>query len=588
MHYKKELNIKIYNRVFKKSSLNQEKPKWQNSLLITTLAGFLVSGLVTYFVNEHTREKAFCIQEIKGFNINNFSFKDISLLNKECKPYIKEFELFEDIIFSKSTNKTSIRNFSQIINELHDQGKISKEEILNFSDIYLNKMIKNDKYKFSKQVKSIEKDNKRKLDHFIHNYLFFKKDISSNISSTEEIENYVYITRYFTFFKNFYKESILKKGNTTYYLPFPGDNRSNYIHRSIDFFSLNKITFFEPTNQYKYFEKNYKKIPFSILQKIKTNNIEIQRILDFDKFLKNKDIDSISRAIVIELDSTYIKDEKMLSKIDILDEMSYRKYIFKLFMYKLSSSEISNKEKVSILNTIIRKTKVPREYLFNYNAFYNDLFQTFYQFSNDNELLTSFFLKYIDNRQLNERILRIISFNEHVEILNHIYNTSYDEEYKQEVYSFLIHMLNKNTLKKDVNISKLRDLKKTIFTIYDNLSTKNDIALYASNSLNINHELYPKMTEYFLEKLDQTSDNYLNLLEKKSNAGKTYYKSLLLRQISSLNNEKLSTNALVIKFKLLVKLNMNQEQLNKEFYKLRKIKNLPNSTIDKIENILNQ
>lgn len=531
------------------------KRKLSDNFFLVTITSILVAWLTTYFTTEHNRNKSFCIQEIKDFNIKEFSYKDISILNKECSSYVKEYSLYEDILYSKNTKNSTITNFASIINELYAHKKITKDTILNFSDIYLNGILGNDEYKYKNYIEST-KYNKREIDYFISNYLLFKANLDYEITEYIEIVNFYNISQVFSNYIHLFNKKEFKSN------VFPSLTFDKATYKEIDMediYSIKRINFFESNNNYKLYKLFKEKIPYKDLIKHTKNISNTSVLIKLFKAINNENVETITDIVSEPLNNLFNTKKVKLNDIPEFQYATYffnSIYQFKLLMNILSDSKIDIKKKKLILTNLIKNSKLPKKYFFETGTFYNEIFETIYQFSYDNDLLTNLYFEYIKDIRLRNDTLRIISFNENYHLLYKLFKHTSDERYKKEIYEFLVNIFKKETLKE--NSFEKRDLKEIIYEIFETTKDKSILTEYAFLSLKIDSSIYPEIIDYFLKFMNENSKLLINTIENRY-LDKHYGKDLLFETILNLNNKSLLNTSL--KFELLNKIKPNSKLL---------------------------
>lgn len=174
-----------------KSKLSKKAKTILNSVLITSLVSGLGASLLIYILTISNNQKNWCRQEIKSFDYNNYTKKELSMLIQECKDGIKTYGLLEDTLY----NSNDTQKFSSIINELYVNGKIDNDFITSFSDEPLIKKINNPNYNFSNRNLYL-KNNLPELNKQIEKYLTFTKEILFKSYTNEQQAMYysVFIT----------------------------------------------------------------------------------------------------------------------------------------------------------------------------------------------------------------------------------------------------------------------------------------------------------------------------------------------------------------------------------------------------------
>lgn len=523
-----------------------------NNLLIVTLISIVTSLSATYFITENNRNKSFCIKEIRDFNIKDFSYKDISILNKECKPYIEEYNLYEDILYSKDNTDKTIIKFSNIINELYAQEKIDKETILNFSDLFFIKIYTNQNFKFKTSIKKKDnKYNKRSIDFFINRYLLFKSSQDYKIKELIELKNYFNLSQYFSFFKTVFTDEY------QYYVPslkvpkyFNENEKNMYSERSINFFKI--------TKSYNLYNILSKKIDHNSLLNFDKELLSENALIKLGIALKNKNNHNIINIIskpLNDLNNMINKKDTQLTTGEYLTYFHDYVYIFKLLMFKLSDYKIDNKEE--LIEGIINNTTLSKEELFNFRfTGFKGIQNTIYQFSYNSKLLESWYYEHIKNINLDEKNLKTFSFNENFKLLYKLFQHTNDKLYKKEIYTYLVNILKKSTLLKDTFAE--RDLNNIILEIFKTETNKDNLAEYAYLSTEIDYKLYPDTFEYFLNYIDNNLEFILKRLNIIYPRGFGEFK--LFENILKTDNNYLSNKSQYLKMKISNKLKSTSEK----------------------------
>jgi len=424
------MDFKNYLEKIKGITFPKELREYLTPLIIATMISSLISGYVVYQNTKEDNRKSWCRQEIKSLDINSYRDKDLSIMYKECKKEIKEFELFEDILF----NSNDINKFSSFINQMYVNNRIDEKTIIDFSNKALFEKIRNEKYNFDNNSVNTQ-NNLPPLDPQIAKYLQFTKEIlfKSYGDIQEQLSNYFEI-----FIILFKKEDLFPYSSIpSYNYLLKNNNEFNDIEENKKLLDLQKIL--------KNFGKENK-------QKISINSKDEFIIALTELFNSYKERDS--KIILINRLSFLVKlleknaniDKKLITNENqwqYINERFYAEKIIKLILSELYNYKLEESELKLIFNEYINLNKYLDKFMINsVDKLTHKLFTENFSVSslNNEELFRQlFFDNYKDKKiSLDSDFINYLGIKKQINLLMDI--TKLDND-KKEIKRGIFHAL---------------------------------------------------------------------------------------------------------------------------------------------------
>lgn len=415
----------------KKEELIEKIRKIPIAIILSSLLSGGGAGWVIYSQTKEDNRKSWCRQEIKSLDINSYRDKDLSIMYKECKEEIKEFELFEDILF----NSNDINKFSSFINQMYVNNRIDEKTIIDFSNKALFERIRNEKYNFDNNLVNTQ-NNLPPLDPQIAKYLQFTKEIlfKSHGDIQEQLSNYFEI-----FIILFKKEDLFPYSSIpSYNYLLKNNNEFNDISENKKLLDLQKIL--------RNFGKENK-------QKIIINSKDEFIIALTELFNSYKERDS--KIILINRLSFLVKlieknaniDKKLITNENqwqYINERLYAERIIQLILSELYNYKLEESELKLIFNEYINLNKYLGKFMINtVDKLTHKLFTENFSVSNLNneELFRQLFLdNYKDKKiSLDSDFINYLGIKKQINLLMDITKLNNDKkEIKREIFHALM------------------------------------------------------------------------------------------------------------------------------------------------------
>ncbi|MFX4277320.1 hypothetical protein ACOL3G_05460 [Aliarcobacter butzleri] len=533
----------------KKNQLIEKIKKIPIAIILSSLLSGGGAGWIIYSQTKEDNRKSWCRQEIKSLDINSYRDKDLSIMYKECKEEIKEFELFEDILF----NSNDINKFSSFINQMYVNDKIDEKTIIDFSNKALFKKIRNEKYNFDNNLVNTQ-NNLPPLDPQITKYLQFTKEIL--FKSHEDIQEQ--LSNYFEIFI-----ILFKKENLFPYYSIPSYNdvlKNNYEFNDIEenkkLLDLQKIL--------RNFGKENK-------QKIIINSKDEFIIALTELFNSYKERDS--KIILINRLSFLVKLLEKNENIDkslitnenqwqYINEKFYAEKIIQLILSELYNYKLEDSELKLIFNEYINLNKYLDKFMINtVDKLTHKLFTENFSVSslNNEELFRQlFFDNYKDKKiTLNSDFINYLGIEKQINLLMDITKLDNDKkEIKLEIFHALMlsQAYHKNSSMNRVDPVLLIDIIKNEqneelqrLLLRDSLELDSiEIVEFAINYINTNKEYYLKELNenpylsndfYFMSVFRYLSDNKIFWISKQKEINKKKFDLFINFMTQTINEE---------------------------------------------------
>lgn len=533
----------------KKNQLIEKIKKIPIAIILSSLLSGGGAGWIIYSQTKEDNRKSWCRQEIKSLDINSYRDKDLSIMYKECKEEIKEFELFEDVLF----NSNDINKFSSFINQMYVNDKIDEKTIIDFSNKALFKKIRNEKYNFDNNLVNTQ-NNLPPLDPQITKYLQFTKEIL--FKSHEDIQEQ--LSNYFEIFI-----ILFKKENLFPYYSIPSYNdvlKNNYEFNDIEenkkLLDLQKIL--------RNFGKENK-------QKIIINSKDEFIIALTELFNSYKERDS--KIILINRLSFLVKLLEKNENIDkslitnenqwqYINEKFYAEKIIQLILSELYNYKLEDSELKLIFNEYINLNKYLDKFMINtVDRLTHKLFTENFSVSslNNEELFRQlFFDNYKDKKiSLNSDFINYLGIEKQINLLMDITKLDNDKkEIKLEIFHALMlsQAYHKNSSMNRVDPVLLIDIIKNEqneelqrLLLRDSLELDSiEIVEFAINYINTNKEYYLKELNenpylsndfYFMSVFRYLSDNKIFWISKQKEINKKKFDLFINFMTQTINEE---------------------------------------------------
>lgn len=529
----------------KKNQLIEKIKKIPIAIILSSLLSGGGAGWIIYSQTKEDNRKSWCRQEIKSLDINSYRDKDLSIMYKECKEEIKEFELFEDILF----NSNDINKFSSFINQMYVNDKIDEKTIIDFSNKALFKKIRNEKYNFDNNLVNTQ-NNLPPLDPQITKYLQFTKEIlfKSHENKDEQLSNYFYI-----FIILFKKDDLFS---------YPDVPSYNYLLKY-----KNEFTDIEENKKLLDLQKILRNFGKENKQKIIINSKDEFIIALTELFNSYKERDS--KIILINRLSFLIKLLEKNENIDkslitnenqwqYINEKFYAEKIIQLILYELYNYKLEDSELKFIFNEYVKLNKLMIKTMdrLTYRLFTENFSVS--SLNNEELFRQLFFDNYKDKKiSLNSDFINYLGIEKQINLLMDITKLDNDKkEIKREIFHALMlsQAYHKNSSMNRVDPVLLIDIIKNEqneelqrLLLRDSLELDSiEIVEFAINYINTNKEYYLKELNenpylsndfYFMSVFSYLSNNKIFWISKQKEINKKKFDLFINFMTQTINEE---------------------------------------------------
>lgn len=508
-------NNKKHNKVYlsnkKKEKIKVKSRKYSEGLIlgiisilvsgIVGLAG-IYAGLYTYDLDKKDTKHNLCLQETKSFNIKNYDSKDLSVLIKECKQEVLDYNLLGELLYSNNLDEQNLLKFTSIVNEFYFKGLLQLDDIVKFSHKSLMEKISNPIYKY--KAHTYEKNILPEVKNEISKFLLFTSNINFKTYNEKQINDYFSV-----FFRLIFYGDVLEKKTLPKFIHFIPQQKDSLMS---DKFAVETKNFLLFKNLMGKVSKNGK----TYLLEMKTKDVFESSIVLYNSYLKHN-----NKKELIQLHAYLLKQIKV---------PKYDNYLHKMFIYNMisllhnefSTYKLNLDEQSEIFNNYANYKITASAFLFDFQIFIMDIL--FYDlFIEKNKSLTSDFLDSmfteIDHllQFFHSEFINYIGIKQNPELLFKLYNKYADTHLGDDIFdAILLHY----TYNKPILITNKESGK--ILSIIYAIKEINSQNFYFRNALSLKSHYIHKESIKFIYANKQYYLNRLNDPEQPINFFELY------------------------------------------------------------------